>query len=72
MFQLILTQDELQISSWCEHSFNVFFYYSFRSLGPKIGTHGNYVIFLVLIVQPTLNKNNKIQNSTSLVHEAKD
>ena len=56
-----------------------FFLNSFRSSGPRIGTHGNFMInmecickCLVEIIQPTLNKNNKIQNSTSFVHEAKD
>ena len=39
-----------------------------------IGTPAAYGIskYLVEIIQPTLDKNNKIQNSTSFVHEAKD
>ena len=49
-FQLILTQDVLHISSWCEYSFNVFFLNSFRSLGPRIDTHGDFMMFLVFLV----------------------
>ena len=48
--------------------------YPMRTIVSTIGTPA-YGIFkyLVQIIQPTLNKsNNKIQNSTSFVHEAKD
>ena len=45
-----------------------------RTIVSTIGTPAAYGIskYLVEIIQPTLDKNNKIQNSTSFVHEAKD
>ena len=48
--------------------------YPIRTIASTIGTPA-YGIFkyLVEIIQPKLNKNNnKIQNSTSFVHKAKD
>ena len=49
-FRLILTLDGLQISSWCEYCFNVFLFKFFRSLGPRIGTHGKFMMFLMYLV----------------------
>ena len=48
--------------------------YSMRTIVSTIGTPAYGISkYLVGIIQPTLNKNNnKIQNSTSFVHEAKD
>ena len=47
--------------------------YPMRTIVSTIGTPANGISkYLVEIIQPTLNKNNKIQNSTSFVHEAKD
>ena len=45
-----------------------------RTIASTIGTPVYEISkYLVEIIQPTLNKsNNKIQNSTSFVHEAKD
>ena len=48
--------------------------YPMRTIVSTIGTPAYGISkYLVEIIQPTLNKNNnKIQNSTSFVHEAKD
>ena len=48
--------------------------YPMRTIVSTIGTPAYRISkYLVQIIQPTLNKNNnKIQNSTSFVHEAKD
>ena len=48
--------------------------YPMRTTVSTIGTQAYRISkYLVEIIQPTLNKsNNKIQNSTSFVHEAKD
>ena len=48
--------------------------YAIRTIVPTIGTPAYGISkYLVQIIQPTLNKsNNKIQNSTSFVHQATD
>ena len=48
--------------------------YSMRTIVSTIQTPAHGISkYLVQIIQPTLNKNNnKIQNSTSFTHEAKD